>query len=245
MILDREEFADSDFEALGPRLQRLMFAELRTEIEALRDFKRNVTEKCPQIDTMLYQNPPMIPCIQVNHRGEDGYAERVEVRRAWTYKNPDIETLDDISWGSSDLIADSPKSELRLRKEGDYDKPNKQEKDHFAQRISSQLLLYRVACIFGVPASYIIIDDTKPWRADLFYQDGCGEISLYDSEGHAVVEYDGSYAAVDEALKLINFLCGMRIPYGHGGAVAGVPWEYCSWSDRGDDESLHSEALSS
>lgn len=82
--------------------------------------------------------------------------------------------------------------------------------------ISSQLLLYRLVAVFGMPASSAHIDSPKTaWAVVLTYgEEDEGYLAFEDCKGGAHVAFEGSFAASESAVQLIEWLVGDNVPHG-------------------------------
>ena len=234
LVLDPEKFTDSDFAVLPPGVQRMLFAKMRTEMNVLRHFKGNVDKYCPDIDTKLYQFPPSLPLCDIGLPvWSSFFPERDEFRRLWSYEcEYDIDqedfSLPGAHWYEGNLVAHNPDSELRFEEKNE-NLHSSNGHFHFYQRISSQLLLFRLVCMFDLPPPKSNIGNVfGTWDIVLYYRWGPSRLRLNDHLGQVKADYAGTVEASGEALKLLNFLCGMKIPYGEEGAIAGVPFGSCA-----------------
>lgn len=92
----------------------------------------------------------------------------------------------------------------------------------FTDSISSQLLYYRLATVFGmIPQS--VSDQCKCyWTADLLCESGKGRLCLDEHKGAAGVHFYGNEESSVEALKLLTFFVGNKIPHSYDGILAGT-----------------------
>lgn len=91
------------------------------------------------------------------------------------------------------------------------------------QRISSQLLLYRLAVVFGLPPSDPQTDGYKlGWNVKLVWTgEGDSCMNFYDFKGGASGVFRGSKEASDAALELMSWLVSDQVPHSYDGVLAG------------------------
>ena len=153
----------------------------------------------------------------------ENFVDRVEAKEG---EGCSPELVRDTRWDDSDLVSQSPDSELRLcfdhcngltrcscRPEGN---------GRFSFHVSSQLLLYRLTVTFGMPPPQEGDGYKSCWQADLQYSDGASVLSFQDYKGAAGARFYGTAEASVDALKLLNFLTGMKCPHTYDGIVAGT-----------------------
>ena len=244
-------FKDSEFSALEPRLQELLFGKLRKEILRLQEEERNgaiLKRRMPHADLELYTSKPRL--VRFKEGDEDSFAVERDPepytlqtyhREKWSYTK---ETYFDFSpvringgrdksilvWESMHLYWDLPLGDLKLNKrpfehEGAPDYWPGQGKS-FTDRISSQLMLYRIIVMFGmIPPEIEGYEDRYKscWECMLVHADGQSRLSLYDYKGWASLKFKGSEAASKDAMDLLNFLCGRGVPHSYDGVLAGLP----------------------
>jgi hypothetical protein len=88
-------------------------------------------------------------------------------------------------------------------------------------KISSQLLYYRLTTIFGMPPQRKL-NAYYTWRATLIYKDGESCLEVGDCNGSATVYFHGTKEAKASALALLSFLTGLNCPHPYEGVVAGT-----------------------
>jgi hypothetical protein len=229
---------ESDFESLEPRLQHLLFNKVRAENARLREIERKwerLTRFCPSLDTQIYLQP---------NRGlneEDGILADDEKRvftELWYYKDIDDDNeqqramrmsspIPRMGWDSSALVSESPDEELGIFVLGDPStqysrKPPGRRQSYLRDRISSQLLFYRLAVTFGMPPPVETDGYKVCWEINLQHHDESSTLEFYDYKGSAEVRFFGSNDASDDALKLVNFLVGMECLHTYDWIVAGT-----------------------
>ena len=123
-------------------------------------------------------------------------------------------------WSDLNLYSESPDSDLKLCDDGD---PLRLNLDNaFFQRVSSQLLLYRLTATFGMPPPVKFDDCKSCWHIDLRHKDGCSKVVFRDGKGAASVSFWGTTEASSDAVKLVNFLVGMNCLHPYYGTLAGT-----------------------
>ena len=229
----------SHFEVLDPRLQRLLFEELQSEVQRLRQIEgswRSMNENCPQLDLELLQTPEP---ATLGSQSEEGKMDSEQIRGieriliARRRTNPDF--LDKHDWEIiyfSDIWSysiEEPKSSTPSKYHwqgfqlslGSSDKRLKWDPlgnveeyplSALARRISSQLLLYRIISIFDMPVTREDFEQySSNWEVLLVHHQGVGVITLRDDKGYPAVSFHGkTEASSNDALELLNFLCGKR-----------------------------------
>ena len=205
------DFPYHEFEKLEPPFPRLLFAKMRSELVRLQEFERKFNDTVPHIDAKL--------CVEKElFTSEDDQDLLDYWREEWSYTEPDGYRdphfhPESCSWEDWELVSASPGSDLVV------DQKASENSHAVRDRISSQLLLYRLCVIFGTPPYYP--PNVRVWNAMLYHKDGTSRLLLYEDHKELWVDYEGLRETSDLALKLLNFLCGMSIPDVEG-AVAGV-----------------------
>lgn len=78
--------------------------------------------------------------------------------------------------------------------------------------ISSQLLLYRLVAVFGMPAA---ASSKTAWGVVLTYgEEDEGFLAFEDFKGGAHVAFEGSVGASGSAVQLVEWLVGDNVPHG-------------------------------
>ena len=236
------DFKGSDFEDLEPRMQSLLFEDLRSEITRLRDFEREVTDNCPQIDLKLYQDaskPKPVDEVDILAR----YNQLTEFRADWSYDRDSLNLYNSsrarlgsrghVRWLEQNLMAKSIDSDFIEGVWSDILKAKEKNgnKSCLDVRISPQLLLQRVIFAFGMPKWSG--DNTKlACEVTLYHKDGISTLVFDHLMGKicrkVCASFEGTPDTSNEALKLLSFLCGTKfvcekdLPYNMGWLVAGV-----------------------
>jgi hypothetical protein len=83
-------------------------------------------------------------------------------------------------------------------------------------KISTQLLYYRVATTFGMPPAHPTDAYKVCWKAILQHKDGTSRLYLNDWKGNAHSSFSGTKEAREDALELLNFLTGLNCPHPFG-----------------------------
>ena len=231
---------ESSFESLEPRLQHLLFNRVRAENARLREIEQkweSLTQFCPSLDTLIY--------LQLN-RGlnEDDeiamddkiakYEEEYVFTELWRYEDTgEIERerarrmsspIPKRIWHSSDLASESPGEGLVIFVLRDPETnffPGRRQ-TYLWNRISSQLLFYRLTTTFGMPPPVGTDGYKVCWTINLQHRDDSSRLMFYDYKGAASVRFFGSEDASEDALKLVNFLVGMECLHTYDGIVAGT-----------------------
>jgi hypothetical protein len=227
---------ESGFETLQPRLQHLLFNKVRAENARLREIEwkwKRLTRFCPNIDTQIYLRPG-------RGLGEDDgtamYDEKQLFRDLWRYGDTDDDDEQDRAgrvspyipkrdWHCFDLVSESPDGEpanFVLRDPSTQYFGRSRRQTYFWYQISSQLLFYRLTVTFGMPPPLGTDGYKSCWTICLRHCHDGSKLEFYDYKGAAEVRFFGSDDASEEALKLINFLVGMRCLHTYDGIVAGT-----------------------
>ena len=91
--------------------------------------------------------------------------------------------------------------------------------------ISSQLLLYRLSAVFGLPFHNRMGPgdmDKSVYEADLLHDNNESLLTIQDYKGAANINFMGTADGSRAALELINWLMGMDIAGPYGGTLAGT-----------------------
>jgi hypothetical protein len=113
-----------------------------------------------------------------------------------------------ITWNSYQLFANSPASRLKIcsHSQGDNCMTCHPDKGTcFWQRISSQLLFYRLTVMFCMPPAREPFSRIS-WEMQLQYRDGISILRLEDYRGAAHVSFQGTREGSARALKLLNYV---------------------------------------
>jgi hypothetical protein len=228
---------ESDFESLEPRLQHLLFNKVRAENTRLRGIEQKwerLTRFCPSLDAQIYLRSNR----QVHEEDETVADEENRVfTELWHYEDADNGNEQERaarasspiskSWQSSELVSESPDEELGIFVLSDpstrYSRfsPGSGRRDIW-NRISSQLLFYRLTTTFGMPPPAETDGYKVCWEINLRHRDGSSTLEFYDYKGAASASFSGSDDASEDALKLVNFLVGMECFHTYDGIVAGT-----------------------
>ena len=273
-VILQPDFQDSDFDPLEPRLQRLLFSRVRSELLRLQkstSFRDESTQRADAyLHTPLAKKKILAPSKNVYiERGYDpfedmkasgefegqteadwyeqsenpqnGFRLRDYYGMMWNYLDDDElseydidETLetDPINWDSfydvelsdSKLILSDPETMSFIRGTDLRESVRMRGKIELASCVSSQLLLYRLVTVLGIPplrkTGYI----EYCWEVFLLHHSGKGRFHLYDEHGAAKCGFLGNEEASKDALALLNYLCGTNIPHPDAtlGVLAGV-----------------------
>lgn len=243
----RSDQPDSDFASLDSRSQVLLFTRLRTKYARLRmrDRRwRRLAYFCPRTDLDIYLSPARIEPVGDDDDEQDRYNQQRSFLDQWSYFTPDDydseskdqddpecdeanapKLVDGIRWHNLNLVSKLPKTDLKLCFHNWCLNPcpcRPKGSELFSGRVSSQLLLYRLNVIFGMPPPREHDTYKCCWVADLRNRDGVSVLSLQDFKGGADARFHGTPEASVDALKLLNFLIGMECLHTYDGVVAGT-----------------------
>lgn len=225
---------DTDFSSLPDHLQQGVIDKLQAEIARLKLVEKDwlgLVAHCPHLDLKVHQSyariePPM-------EGQEDPYERMAALAEKWSYigDDDDNSNLDSgdrrgverpVRWHSFHLVYKSVGSDLELRP----DLPSIIHYSYdfsFFERISSQLLLYRLTVVFGMPPPRESDGYKCCWEVELRHSDGGSVLRLGDYKGAANASFYGAKEASDDALQLLNFLTQLECPHTYDNTVAGRP----------------------
>jgi hypothetical protein len=204
------ETAEDDFASLEPRAQRLLFKSMRAEKARLDNIKTQLTR--------LEQRMPVVDYNQIlstSSRAES-FGSKADIDscgKLWSYTvNPDEDLQgrqpgELTRWNNLQLhfgLHDTtPKicSSKVLPILCEMCEPPRY--PAFRYLISSQLLLYRVTEVFGMPPR---MTGEFSWAAILYHKDGSSILFCGNVLGDASFDFTGTNAASPDALNLLNFL---------------------------------------
>ena len=214
-----------------------------TELKKACSSLRILEDYCPHTDIQIYLSGRRIEPAggendedgeqQGQHGGEpNGYALRDAFRNQWSYYPDEYtqlpengpQTRDDcptVNWHTYSIGSDSKDSCLALGTTSTNPGLNSFSHSLF-DKISSQLLLYRVMTTFDMPPPIETDGYKSAWHVDLFHQDGISTLALSDNKGAPSTRFSGTSGASVDALGLLNFLTGMNCPHTYDGIVAGT-----------------------
>ncbi|OCK98522.1 uncharacterized protein K441DRAFT_653738 [Cenococcum geophilum 1.58] len=220
-----QDLTVSKFESLEPGQQEALFHTLRIEIARLQEIEKDWCRLtwCPRLDTQIH-----LPSTRIEPGGseddadgeDDGYKQMDMFREKWSYSENEHETSTtfkrDTSWHSYDLHGESADSDLGLCTThlGRCGCSTPWEFG-FSARISSQLLLYRITVIFGMPPPRVSDGFKVCWEVELKHIDG-SVLRFNDWKGSASTGFNGSTDASSDGLKLLNFLIGLECLHTYG-----------------------------
>ncbi|KAH8761617.1 hypothetical protein F5883DRAFT_562538, partial [Diaporthe sp. PMI_573] len=172
-----------DFNLLGTQQQQLLFSYLLGEYQHLRNYLHE--SHCPEAD------------------------------RGVVLHNRDC--VERIRWCSFDLFRPSaPQQSLQLEvcTSGDERRKHAVEKSFFLHdAVSSQLLYYRLAVVFGMPEPVITDEYKTCWSVVLQFRDKTGRLELSDSKGGAWAAFCGSEDASKAALWFLGWIVSDQVPH--------------------------------
>ena len=174
------DFKDSDFEALEPPLQRILFGKLRAEVVRLQEVEQSwsfYTKDCPRADRQLYTRDAR------ERLGDDEEEEKLQFQEKWSYAEDTSEDgqPNTTSWSAWDLKVEDPTShQTHLVLEDPKAKNSSdwfhllQKTVHFSDSISSQLMYYRLTAVFGMMPRSVSDEYKCCWTSDLVCEGGKG-----------------------------------------------------------------------
>lgn len=160
----------------------------------------------------------------------DGYMVKGYFRQRWLYdssKAKDVPLEErpgrKISWGSMSLLKERSGTELVPESMVFQFLRYGYEPVRLFTRISSQLLLYRLTAIFGMPPATEYLDEYKQiWSAKLYWNDDRNScLGVFDYQGSPSFYFEGYQDASKSALKLIEFILSDNVPHPYDSVLAG------------------------
>ncbi|KAH8745558.1 hypothetical protein F5883DRAFT_586889, partial [Diaporthe sp. PMI_573] len=208
-----------DFNLLKPLEQQSLFHYLFGEYKNLRRCSELFEKHCPKADrTVVLHNRERIPQRTAN-------ALLKRSRFDWSYADDSFVPEDDIEWCSfARFRLTTPQQSLQLEvcTSGDERRKHAVEKSFFLhQAISSQLLYYRLAVVFGMPEPVTTDGYKTCWSVVLQFRDKTGRLELSDSKGGAWAAFCGSEDASKAALWLLGWIVSDQVPHTYDGVLAG------------------------
>ncbi|KAH8749759.1 hypothetical protein F5883DRAFT_580783 [Diaporthe sp. PMI_573] len=202
-----------DFNLLGTQQQQLLFSYLLGEYQHLRNYLHE--SHCPEADrAVVLHNRD-----RFSQEAADTLLERPRID--WSYADDSFEPVERIRWCSFDLFRPSaPQQSLQLEvcTSGDERRKHAVEKSFFLHdAISSQLLYYRLAVVFGMPEPVITDEYKTCWSVVLQFRDKTGRLELSDSKGGAWAAFCGSEDASKAALWLLGWIVSDQVPHTYDG----------------------------
>lgn len=238
-IVDEEiGFTDVDC-----RLHALLFGKFRDEISRLKVVEREslrLKEYLPRVDRDIYLPSGRIPDEEDWEQDREENEERgetinpyKEVRIAydkWSYLSPDEAQASMMGeqyvmwYSSTDLCYDEEEGKFIVQDR--FSRMRAFEKyfrlPSLYDIISSQLLLYRITVIFGMPPVDDSVGYKLCWTLTLQHHSGKGYLQFGEWKGGATARFHGSKEASDDALTLLNFLTYVKMPHHYDGIIAGT-----------------------
>ena len=112
------DFEDADFESLLPRVQRLLFGRLRTQVKQLGGITEQLTANCPTLGTEIYIGSREIRVAPGDNTGQS-YIQADVFRRKWSVtsgpENPYPSEEPPVIWRGSQLVSETPGSDFHLK----------------------------------------------------------------------------------------------------------------------------------
>lgn len=219
----KSDYPAADFAALEPRLIEFLFNEMQTENARLKKMEKkwqDFEKQCPWIDRQMY----LLPGWDF-FDDDDLWKHIMQFRSKWEYieindTDTKFEGTDSVAWSGDDLVAQLPEVNLELCSDP-HGGPNPPLRDScFGKHISSQLLLYRLIVIFGLPPQ-IKEDYDICWAIWLRRSGESGFLHLGEVDGVPFVEFVGTSDASIDAMELTRCLIGTNCMHRHG-IVAGT-----------------------
>ena len=233
-IIDALEISQTpqlDFASFGPTQQLLVFKYMMSTISRLRCTLNSI----PPLDMVIHDPRADIsdePIRDMDKKLRDSFSEhwhcaRIEgsavTRRYHTFAHS-------TKWNEICVVARSEGAQFELlqKKRAKWGKKRAitSKYVYLKDRISSQLLYYRLALTFGMPARSMGSTDTNIWTVNLMHDDG-SYLEFADSMGSIELQFEGTTDASESALELINFVAGLSCRDGTG-EFAGGRRDRCS-----------------
>jgi len=214
----------ADFAAMEPAHQQRLFKYLRQEYERLLDEERQLSRikrLRPYIDSQIFTVDSRAKPGRAEGKGKNEYSQKDSFLDTWTYGDDDdgVTREPTTEWNFLDLMSETPAADLQVRPRNG---PQCADAFRLCDRISSQLLLYRLTAVFGMPPRKGTDGHRSCWQASLRHQDDGSILFLQDFKGRPDVMFWGSGRGSASALKLLNFLAGPDCPHTYGGIAAGT-----------------------
>ena len=220
--IQRAFSTDQEPNTLEPYLMRADLSVIQCEISRLLELERG-WKRCPHADSHIFESGKL-DIVGIN--GGISNHLTAHVRGNWSYECPP--TLDPspkrrrrrrpsvaVDWSDDNL--GWLESESRICRRSDVVSSTDKHFISLSKRISSQLLLYRITLVFGIPLKSEETGGYKCcWAAELYHKDGRSELGLYDRKGSVSVHFDGTSDNDGEALDILNFLFGNSISHPYG-----------------------------
>jgi hypothetical protein len=241
--LRKDKQAVTTFDSLDPGVQQVLFARLWQDYIRLYEVEhkyKTYQKWCPLADADLYTARARTRLINFNPESEDYVeeeptAERVcdEFRAKWRYRDPagfipPTPNDDNVSWGMSHVfMPSSSERHFELcqcgRNRGCSCGNQKGGGLLVPEAISSQLLLYRLHAVFGMPPPHPDVGYKTCWTVELGYRQEVSTVFLLeDYKGGVNLRFYGSKDASSSAMDLLNWLISDRVPHEYDGLIAGT-----------------------
>ncbi|KAK5188457.1 hypothetical protein LTS03_011682, partial [Exophiala xenobiotica] len=243
--LRKDKQAVTTFDSFDPDIQQVAFVHLWQDYTRLHEIGRkySVYDKwCPAADGDLYTADARTrlfdDAANSNDLNNKASAEgtRDHFRAVWQYRDPSDDyppsrSDDDVSWDSWNLLIPSSSERhfelcqcVEERRCGSCGCDNwKKAGLHVWETISSQLLLYRLTAVFGMPPLHPDVGYKTCWTVELIYcKDTKNVFMLEDYKGGVNVHFHGSKEAGISAVDLLNWLISNKVPHEYDGILAGT-----------------------
>lgn len=138
---------------------------------------------------------------------------------------PTLEPNDMVCWNNEELYKTSPTSGFQYC--GANSQPGFRtdvfEFCQLSRRISTQLMLYRLTVVFGMPPSRDDLDDHKQvWKVTLYWKDNPHfYLEFVDMKGQCQVDFEGNGEANESALRLLDWLVSDNVDHPYNYTEAG------------------------
>ena len=243
--LRKDKQAATTFASLDPDKQQVLFAHLWRDYIRLNEIGRKYDtylKWCPAADGDLYTLDARKRLLDDGANSEDPEKEasaedtRDGFCAVWRYRDPADEypsgrNSDNISWNSTNLFM-PPSSErqfewcecVQKRRCGSCGCENRMKAGlDVSEIISSQLLLYRLTAVFGMPPPNPDVGYKTCWTVELVYRGDTNNVFLLeDYKGGVNIRFHGSPEAGISALDLLNWLISNKVPHEYDGVLAGT-----------------------
>jgi hypothetical protein len=212
----QSDTAEDYFASLAPRIQMLLFGSLRAEHARLHTMKTTLC-KMPRVDLQLYLSTSANESDVLEPDADREFHQNHWKYESFFFPHPEEEFDQNLEYRWNNGGAQWDTSELR-RESGDikfksclnhwFSGGCKRLKVSLSERISSQLLLYRITATFGMPPVLQTYGHAYRWVVSLHHKDCVSWFNIGECKGRPWVYFDGSDLASDDALRLLDYLVG-------------------------------------
>ena len=227
--LTSSEDLDGDLAKIEPQLSKLMvkhlLAERKSMVSQLEGFKA-VKDFMPALDWDIATSHERLVDFGGDKDGsEDGvdkpersgkpacdmYGLRKAIASEWSYTEFRDEGLKPVRWFSA--------GGLRARsRDADFEDVDLYDMARatgllFSEKITSQLLLYRIIIMFGLPKEDMADGYKSHWGVCLQWSHDDSRVQFYDYKGWASTQFHGTKEGSEAAMKLLHYLVSKELPH--------------------------------